>query len=284
MNSVFDSRWRLVGAALLAAVLGGCGTKRNAAPAVATPAGLEGLGLPPVHELYEERLGVLYVDVRGAEVEELWHQLYRRWEKSGYYPVIVGAVTGSPTWKWLEEDPTSTLQRGTHTVDSPAAVLSQAEGVDVAALLAPGGNPSYQGWTLEPGAWPAKVKHAHLERHLDPLEQRPYPEVRVALVPVDAAWKSLAYLTLFLEAGEAIPSLSQATAVCRVWEERYAAKIMAVGPATIEWLVERPIATRDEALAFAQEHFAFTPEGGSRVLEERAASLEGAQHWSSWWD
>lgn len=54
------------------------------------------------------------------------------------------ATAGAPFV--LVPHPSSTLQRGTHNIESPVAVLSQAERVDVAALLAPRGNPNYRGW------------------------------------------------------------------------------------------------------------------------------------------
>lgn len=263
-------------------------------PATSVPAthtsqgshGLEGLDLPAAHELYQGRLGVLYVDVPGKDAERLWRELRGRWDKSGYYPVILGGAgsTVSPVLKWVEEEPAQSLQQGTHSVDSPGVILSEAATVDVAALLAPGGNPSYQGWKLDSGAWPAQPKPSRVEAYRDPVEGTPYPQVRIALVPVDAAWKSLAYLTWFLGAGEATPSMAQAVAVCRTWEEKYWATIIAVSPASIEWSVAKPMQSHESALAFAEEHFSFTPDAGPRIKEERAAWLLGARYWYSWWD
>jgi hypothetical protein len=108
--------------------------------------------------------------------------------------------------------------------------------------------------------------------------------VWLALVPTDAAWKAVAWMPLLTQTGEATPSLAQLTAVSRRWEERFGARVMVVRPATVEWVVSRPPASTEEAIAAAQEHFTFTPEADdSDVLEERAEQLMH-EFWYAWWD
>jgi hypothetical protein len=174
------------------------------------------------------------------------------------------------------------LQAGAHPNDSPQAVLRAAESVDVAALLAPGGNPSYPDLLPERGDWPDGPSGDQVSALHDALEGEPYAKVRLALVPVDAAWKTLAYLPLFLDAGEATPSMAQACAVSREWERKFGAKVISVRPATIEWWLDHP-PSRSVALELAPEHFTFTPEGGSNVLEVRANELVSPV-WTAWWD
>jgi hypothetical protein len=114
------------------------------------------------------------------------------------------------------------------------------------------------------------------------LTREIWSKVRIALVPVDAAWKTLAYLPMLHQAGEATPSLAQACAVSREWERRFGARVISVRPAKIEWWLDRPL-SREAALELAPAHFTFTPEGGSNILEVRANELVSPV-WNSWWD
>ena len=102
-------------------------------------------------------------------------------------------------------------------------------------------------------------------------------------MPVASAWQALAYLPQLTLGGQSTPSLAQATAVCRRWEERFGARLAVVDSCQLEWIVSRPPATRADALALAEGHFAFTVEGGSEVLEERAAELMSPV-WYAYWD
>jgi hypothetical protein len=169
-------------------------------------------------------------------------------------------------------------------MDDPAAVLAAAATIDPTALLRRGGNPSYPHAAPERGEWPDEApERRYLRGVVDEETEEPHEKVILALVPADAAWQALAYLPQLTLGGEATPSLAQATGVCRRWEERLGARLTAVGSATLEWIVSRPPSTRAEALALAEEHFAFSPQGGSEALEERAAELMG-RLWYAWWD
>jgi hypothetical protein len=136
----------------------------------------------------------------------------------------------------------------------------------------------------ERGAWPADdPSHESLRGPVDQRTNEPCDHVVLALVPAGTAWQALAYLPQLTLGGESTPSLAQATAVCRRWEERFGARLAVVGSATLEWIVSRPPTTHAEALVLAEEHFTFTVDGGSKVLEERAAELMG-RVWYAYWD
>ncbi|MDP1826348.1 MAG: DUF4253 domain-containing protein [Archangium sp.] len=265
----------------------GVGTFEPLLPTVApvqVPAPLVGLGLGPLRQLYPQGHGVLYVEVPGAEAQALWTRLDAAASRTGYRPVILGGdvrdlQAGMTSW---EHESHEGLQAGAHPSDSPGAVLAAAETVDLGTLLRPGGNPSYPGLEPDHGEWPPGPSGDQLGALRNPLNQELWPRVRVALVPVDAAWKAVAYLPMLLQAGEATPSMAQACAVSRLWEDDWGAKVISLRPAAIEWWVERP-PTRSNAMEIACAHFTFTPEGGSNVLEERANELVSPV-WSAWWD
>jgi hypothetical protein len=77
------------------------------------------------------------------------------------------------------------------------------------------------------------------------------------------------------------------TVVLRSWEERFGATLMHLGFDTMDLLVERPVTSREAALAVAAEHFAFCMDNvyqGAGSIQEYAAELPGATRWSFWWD
>jgi hypothetical protein len=249
-----------------------------------TPPALRGFELGPLRLLFPEGHGVLCADVAGSAAQALWQKLDAAAASTGYRPVILGGDArelreGMGAWT---QDPRDGLQAGSHPNDSPQAVLGAVDTVDLAVLLAPGGNPSYPGLLPERGAWPPGPSGDQLGALHDVRRRELWPTVRLALVPVDAAWKTIAFLPMFLQAGEATPSLAQACAVSRDWERKFGAKVISVRPAMIEWWLTRP-PSREVALELAPAHFTFTPEAGSNVLEERANELVSPV-WNSWWD
>ncbi|MER5931244.1 DUF4253 domain-containing protein [Streptomyces sp. NPDC002054] len=77
------------------------------------------------------------------------------------------------------------------------------------------------------------------------------------------------------------------SAVLRSWEERYGARVVALGYDVLELSVAAPPRTSAEALAVAAEHFAFCPDlvwQGAGSLREYAQELPGTGEWTFWWD
>ena len=77
------------------------------------------------------------------------------------------------------------------------------------------------------------------------------------------------------------------SAVLRSWEDRFGARLLCLGFDTIDLLVARPVASKDEAFAVAAEHLGFCADNvyqGAGTLSRYAACLPGAAIWSFWWD
>ena len=77
------------------------------------------------------------------------------------------------------------------------------------------------------------------------------------------------------------------SAVLRDWEDRFGARLIGAGFATLQVSVAAPPASREEALRVAAEHFAFCPDNvwqGSGTLAAYAESLVGEDTWHFWWD
>ncbi|MDF5753206.1 DUF4253 domain-containing protein [Spongiactinospora sp. TRM90649] len=76
-------------------------------------------------------------------------------------------------------------------------------------------------------------------------------------------------------------------AVVRSWEERFGARVVAVGFNTLELSVAAPPTTYEHTLHVAAEHWAFCPDSivqGPGTLEEYAEQIAGVNAWSFWWD
>ncbi|MGJ5890337.1 hypothetical protein DF268_44020 [Streptomyces sp. V2] len=76
-------------------------------------------------------------------------------------------------------------------------------------------------------------------------------------------------------------------AVLRTWEDRFGARVVAIGFATLAVSIAAPPATQEEAEAIAAEHYAFCPDTvdqHSGPIETYAKTLIGAQSWHFWWD
>jgi hypothetical protein len=77
-------------------------------------------------------------------------------------------------------------------------------------------------------------------------------------------------------------------AILRSWENRFGARLLAIGPgAEIRLLVQRPPRTLEVAEKIAAEHSAFCTECGGqglRTVREIAPALVDAPIWTFWWD
>jgi Domain of unknown function (DUF4253) len=110
-------------------------------------------------------------------------------------------------------------------------------------------------------------------------------QVVVALLPTTEPWLAAIFLNFGDRNGNPAPIIHAAMA--RRWGLSYGAVPIAFSTDTVEFRIERPVGTQDEAIALALEHFAFCPDivlQGTQTIERLAASLIGARHWFFWWD
>lgn len=115
--------------------------------------------------------------------------------------------------------------------------------------------------------------------------QRDQPH-RLALIEAAHGWEIPARLAW---SGAANYDLSGAhhLAVLRRWGQRYGAELLTLGFDTIELLVDRPPAAKDEALAVAREQFAYCPDivwQGLETIGALAATQARSRLWYFWWD
>jgi hypothetical protein len=76
-------------------------------------------------------------------------------------------------------------------------------------------------------------------------------------------------------------------AVVRGWEDRFGARVVAMGFNTLELSVAAPPITVRHAVHVAAEHWAFCPDilfQGPGTLAGYAEEIRAKSHWSFWWD
>ncbi|MER7046475.1 DUF4253 domain-containing protein [Streptomyces jumonjinensis] len=79
------------------------------------------------------------------------------------------------------------------------------------------------------------------------------------------------------------------SAVLRTWEQRFGARVVAVGFDTLHLSIATPPAQPQDALLIAAEHFAFCPDNiwqssRSHTLTSYAEQLVDTHSWEFWWD
>ena len=106
-------------------------------------------------------------------------------------------------------------------------------------------------------------------------------------VSVDEPWKVLAYIPMGCWNGSARNETFMA--ISRYWYEKYRAVPAVIGVDTLEYVVDRPVASAQDAWELAEEQFAFCEDlvfqcSTTGTLGELADSLMKSKVWYFWWD
>lgn len=260
-----------------------------------------GLDLPPGRLVFETAMGVLdqpiaWISDAGPDVA-LWADLRARHQRTGLWPLLVDVppeTVGDAAWFGPELVPVASRPED----HDPAALLA-ARWAD---YTAPGG-----GDTLSPAErlavtapfearWPglagagrhqedpdglAEQFARHLLADSDPAALRLALSAsrRSADAPADLGWSGP------VNYGD---DTAEFAAVLSGWEERFGARLVAIGSDTLHLSVAAPPTEPDHALHVAAEHFAFCPDtvwqATTHDLVGYAEALTGRLSWSFWWD
>ncbi|MFD8620440.1 DUF4253 domain-containing protein [Streptomyces sp. NPDC059513] len=232
-----------------------------------------------------------------------WPRLRAAGRRVGLLPVL---VTGGHRAQWPEDwdlCPDSTSYPGDHDADEVLAgywtEYADEEPGDDAAAKGPGEGGGER--TGGPGPWPGLAPAPAEESGEDP------DEAAAGLAGVITAdpdsWLGGARMALVPARRSAdIPAaigwsgpmnhendVARLSAVLRSWEDRYDARVVALGFDTMIVSVGRPPTTPEEARALAAEHYAFCPDNVDQSppydLEVYARKrLLDQEVWSFWWD
>jgi hypothetical protein len=135
------------------------------------------------------------------------------------------------------------------------------------------------------GEWPEAVTPQDFSQHLDLLTQQPLDRVHLVILPT----LDPSLIPAFLNFGgwNECPDAATHVAAARYWHEKYGAEIVAITDDIIEYRVKRRPASREEAMALAQEHYELCSDivlQGPGTLEPLAATLMASDWWFFWWD
>ncbi|GHE41195.1 hypothetical protein GCM10017778_25740 [Streptomyces vinaceus] len=213
---------------------------------------------------------------------------------SGLQAVLLHERRGLERW-WTREElyPASMSDPDDHHVEPVLRAFwggvvpdpEEGEGPDGAGLIAPFGRD-----------WPGLAEHrvpqedpeeAALALADELVRDGVLPAPRLALVP---AGRGADVPTAMGWQGAANHENDTAllTTVLRSWEERFGARVVALGFDEIHLSVAAPPPTRVTALPVAAEHFAFCPDnvwqGSGSVRAYADEAVTGVGHWAFWWD
>lgn len=186
---------------------------------------------------------------------------------------------------------------------TPEAILSRAEGKTANELIdehKAAARASLAAWYAKRGetvrevedreaphgAWPDDVLPYQVPFSLfDSSTGRPQREVLIGLVPTARNWEIPAFHRF--GSWNDCPSPEIHVAIAREWADRYGARLIINTGDVIEFEIDAPIASREEAMAVAELQFKYCSDivdQGTQTIEFLAASLIGAKYWFFWWD
>lgn len=232
-----------------------------------------------------------FVTVDGGGALAALAELRRTWQDA--IPVIWGdSDQASRLFELYDEEPAAT----------PQAILAAAKGKSATELMdehdaaARGSLAAWhakRGETVREhneeaprGAWPRDIlPHQVPFSLIDSATGRPKQEILIGLVPTARSWEIPAFHRF--GSWNDCPSSEIHVAIAREWAERYGARLIINTADVIEFEIDAPIASREEAISMAELQFRYCSDivyQGTQTIEGLAASLIGAKYWFFWWD
>ncbi len=135
----------------------------------------------------------------------------------------------------------------------------------------------------ERGPWPKHdTRWMNLTVPKDAISDTFHPIIVVGLIPTSESPDVAAHLKF--GGWNDCPKPPVHVALAREWRDRYGAVLVSQTYETLEFVVARPVASRDDAERLALEHFHYCRESVPDTLQAAAAELLGAPVWHFWWD
>ncbi|WP_432514601.1 DUF4253 domain-containing protein [Kineococcus sp. SYSU DK001] len=213
-----------------------------------------------------------------------WARLAARHPETGLWPLLLdGLAPGDPERPWLVGEfsgPTEVVP-----LDVEAFLAEQCAGAFEDPEEHPDGpEPPWPG--LSPALPEVTDPLTAAERFATDLLDHD-PHRRLGLVAADRGADVLAAIGWW---GAVNSDVAPATlsAVLRSWEDRFGARVVALGFDTLRLSVAAPPTTPEQALPVAAEHLGFCCDEVSREgpadVAGHAAGLVGERAWRFWWD
>lgn len=225
------------------------------------------------------------VEVPGAQAVEKLAALSKQGAVEGFVPVILGdkddAERANETFDQNEEDIATALSRFSSRPDSADEVLARLR-EELIAENDEEFEDEFDTVTVEDV--PDEGEPGSLSAHLD-RNGKPKKSVFIAKVATSEPW--LVPIHLKFGAWNSCPESVDHAILAKHWADKYGAKVAAITGDTVEFSVERPPATKEEALKLAKEHYTYCTDivdQGVGDIQSLAAVLLNANYWFFWWD
>lgn len=222
------------------------------------------------------------VTVPGERAIEAW-EILRSGRAPGWWPVVIGA----------SEEEARVAEMTEYAEEGADTILELAAELDVDAEMAARRaelDETYEEAADDPsfdliGAWPPDAAPSTtFSLPLDVFSQRPRPTV-IVLVPADDPAEVPAVVPF--GGWNDCPAPELHVALHRRWQERYGAELVGMSSDVIEMRVARQPRTREDAMALANEQYAYCEDivhQGVESLSNLAATLLDGTVWFFWWD
>ena len=166
-------------------------------------------------------------------------------------------------------------------------LIEAAEKIDPVAWLRAREEEDAEYYELEQGEWPEgeESPNSTITAHCSVRNHEPYPEVFVTVIPAPQSWM----VPCFLRIGNwnSVPKAEEHAALFKYWGQKFGANVACIADDVIEFTVQSPPRTREDALALAREQYVYCADivhQGVGSVEALAATLLNARVWYFWWD
>lgn len=223
---------------------------------------------------------ILYrISIPGKYAIDIWKKLRHGVGLSGYWPIIIGGGDSiNDIFEMLEEEDNY----------DPEVTIKKAAAINIQAWINDAmEDEEYSDMPEVPhGPWPDNVRpSSEFTVHTEILSGNPHETVDIVFIPTTRPWEAAAYFNY--GTWNECPNSDVHVAFAQSWYERYGAEPIGFTNSTIEFIVERPPVTKDDALALALEKYAYCydiVEQGTETIERLAAVLLNGTSWYFWWD
>lgn len=170
--------------------------------------------------------------------------------------------------------------------DSVEAIINAAESIRFPDWFNERVQSDQEYYQFPHGDWPDEATPENeLSAHCGVLTRKPLKQVVIGKIPTGVSWEVPAHLKL--GGWNECPLPHEHVAIFKHWADEYGAKVACVTSDVIEFTVERPPATKEQALSLAEEQFVYCSDilfQGVETIENLASILMNSKVWYFWWD
>lgn len=227
--------------------------------------------------------------VRARSAVRAWEALSNAAPQTGRWPLINGEVEDRDFQQEMQEDNEHTVEGGIRhagTIKPTEWLRERREDVAGEFYDDPETQAHFHDVLNQRQRWPEQPPR-NPNWHASILSFKPgwFNKVAISLVPTGAACETPVWMRFGGWNGSPEPGVH--AAMMRYWQERYGAKPVCMKFDILEFKVDRPPATPEEARALALDQYLYCSDivdQGVGTVDALAVTLWQAPTWFFWWD